>query len=672
MSARQPAPPHDPQLAMGKGVVIGGRFEIDGPGPRDALGQTFAARDQKTKKPIAIYVLSPALNQDPTLVESIREEARAAAKLKHKCLVAIYGVGTHGSDQHFIAREWVAGQNAGALIAERKKQGRALSVRGVYNLCAHVCKALGVLHDSGIHGALRPSVVWVSKNGRVKVGDLGVGAALAKSGRIDLLPPEEQAFLAPEVKAGGELDVRADVFGIGALLYALLTTRSPIDAFVIPSQVRADATPELDALMMRCLALDKAQRFASADQVMRALLPLVAAAPEPDESDFETELEIDIDIAASLSPPGPGASVATSIGPVTIITESEAPPPPAPAPRVAAPAPAPTAPGAQPRARLPSPLGTRVPDPAVHAQPKPLAAPPLAAGAAAADDLSELTARLTKNDAPRWMAVKEGMDHGPFTARELIKLIVDGEVLEQHTVFNMAGNERKPLSEHSDFAPFVHQFKLRRDEKEHNEALVRSSQVETRSTAAKFAILAVSVGALVLAGAGYLMSRQAGREHASSEADLAALYESGQVKISGTAGILQHTPRAGGARRPSAPGSSPSGFSSYEDAMNQPMELGDATHGGSERQLTSSDVAGVMNRELNRMFGCVGEELRRGGKLGHVTIDLAILGSGRVLGASVSTGGPGFQKCLVTKLREVHFPSFPAPRMGARYSFNVD
>ena len=106
--------------------------------------------------------------------------------------------------------------------------------------------------------------------------------------------------------------------------------------------------------------------------------------------------------------------------------------------------------------------------------------------------------------------------------------------------------------------------------------------------------------------------------------------------------------------------------------MNTAMELGDATKGGGERQLTSSDVAGVMNRELNRMFGCVGEELRHGGKLGRVTIDLAILGSGRVMGASVSAGSAGFHKCLVTKLKDVHFPNFPAPRMGARYSFNVD
>jgi serine/threonine protein kinase len=659
MSARQPAQPHDPHLAMAPGVVIGGRFEIEGPGPRDALGQTFAARDQKTKKPIAIYVLSPALNETPALVESIREEARAVAKLKHKSLVAIYGVGTHAGDQQFIAREWVTGLNAAALIAERKTQGRVLSMRGVYNVCAHVCKALGTLHEVGIHGALRPSVVWVSKAGRVKVGDLGVGAALAKSARVDLLPVEEQAFLAPEVKTGGALDARADVFGIGALLYALLTTRSPMDAFVIPSQVRPDASPELDALMMRCLALDRSQRFATAEQVMRALLPLVAAAPESTELDFDTEVEIDVDIAASLAPPRPASSVSTSIGPVAIVNESVPPPPLAAAPK----APPPAA-----RALTPGALRTvpRVP------------APPLAAvanaNAVAPDDLSELTGRLTKNDAPRWMAVKEGMDHGPFTARELIKLIVDGDVSEQHTVFNMTGNERKPLSEHSDFVPFVHQFKLRRDEQEHNQALVRSSQVEKRSVAAKFVILAVSVGAIVLAGAGYLMSRQAGHEHERNEGDLAALYESGQVKISGTAGILQHTPRVGGARRTSGAtgGASPGGFSSYEDAMNQAMELGDATKGGGERQLTSSDVAGVMNRELNRMFGCVGEELRRGGKLGHVTIDLAILGSGHVSGASVSTGGPGFQKCLVGKLREVHFPSFPAPRMGARYSFNVD
>jgi hypothetical protein len=272
------------------------------------------------------------------------------------------------------------------------------------------------------------------------------------------------------------------------------------------------------------------------------------------------------------------------------------------------------------------------------------------------------------------MAVKDGMDHGPFTARELIKLIVDGEVLDRHLLFTLSSAERKPLAEYPEFADFVHQYKLRKEEKDYGEALARSTKIEKRSTAAKALILAASIGAILVVGLGYVLSRRAAEqsEH-QAELDLAALYESGQVKIAGTAGILQHTPRAGGARRSSgSPGGGNTGFSSYEDAMNTAMELGDATKGGSERQLSSSDVAGIMNRNLNRMFGCVGEELRHGGKLTRVTIDLAILGSGRLMGASVNAGGVGFQKCIVAKLREVQFPNFPAPRMGARYSFNVD
>jgi len=186
----------------------------------------------------------------------------------------------------------------------------------------------------------------------------------------------------------------------------------------------------------------------------------------------------------------------------------------------------------------------------------------------------------------------------------------------------------------------------------------------------------VSIAGVLLVGAGYLMSRHAAKEHAAQkEMDLADLYASGQVKISGTAGILQHTQRVGGPRRSGGGGGadrSGGGFSSYEDAMNQAMELGDASKGGGEKQLSSADVAGVMNRNLNRMFSCVGDELRQGGRLGKVTIDLAIMGNGHVAGASVSTGSGGFQKCMAAKVQSVQFPSFPAVRMGARYSFNVD
>ncbi|HKU41608.1 MAG TPA: protein kinase [Polyangiales bacterium] len=695
MSAKATLDPNPVETEIAAGVLVGGRFLVEGDGVQSALGSTFLARDQKTKKPIAVFVLCQALAEDRAAVEFFRAEARNAAKLKHRNLLAIYGVGAHAGRQHFIAQEWLAGQTAAELIAERTAEKRLLSVRGVYNLIAHVCKALSAIHEVSIHGALRPQVVWIGKSGRVKVGELGAAAALARTRRWELLSPEEQAYLAPEVRSGSAADARADVFGVGALLYGLLTGRSPLEEFVAPSQARADGSVALDELLMRCLAVDPEQRFATPDEVVQALLPLCADAPEPSEPDFEMEVEIDVDVAHSLlprapkSPPPPArepslppidiaigpsipvpplgntAQVGASI-PVLINTESAPPPPVIPrAPAV------PKPPSAAGRAAAPRPDSKPQPLPPMAA---PAAPPPSTSQGA---DLAEITARLTQNDAPRWMAVKDGMDHGPFTARELIKLIVDGEILDRHLLFTLSSTERKPLAEYPEFAEFVHQYKLRKDERDHHEALARSTKIEKRSTAFKALILLGSLGAVLAVGITYAITRRAAEQNAhKAELDLAALYESGQVKIAGTAGILQHTPRqGGGARRSSGSpggGANGTGFSSYEDAMNQAMELGDATRGGGERQLTSSDVAGVMNRNLNRLFGCVGEELRHGGKLSRVTIDLAILGSGRLMGASVNAGGPGFQKCIVGKLKEIQFPGFPAPRMGARYSFNVD
>jgi eukaryotic-like serine/threonine-protein kinase len=620
---------NEPQLPQGS--IVSGSFEVEALIALDALGATYQARDQNTKKPASLFVLSQALSHDAKLVAEIKASVEQAMGLQHAGWVKPLAVGEH-EGQLFVAREGLVGQNAAVVIAERKAQGKSMSLRGIYNIIAHVCKTVSALGPGRTHGALRPSIVWVTQSGRVKLGDLELGATLAKLGRADLLPLAEQAFLSPEVKQGKTPDVRSDVFGVGALLYGLLTARSPLDAFVIPSQLRKDASPGLDAVMMRCLAADPAQRYASMQEVVKVILPLVVAAPEPVEENADVQLEIDVDIAMSLAPPAP------------------------PAP------PARPAPPAQPVASSLLPITIASELPAANSQ-----------TSTGVTDITELTTRLTSNDTPRWVTVKDGMDHGPFTARELIKMIVDGEVQEQHFLLNMGTNERKPLAEYPDFQPFVAQYRIRRDEQEHAVALDRSKKDEKRSNVAKFAVLAVSIGALVLGGGGYLLNRKASERRDKKDADLAALYESGNVRVTGTAGILKIPTGKPGTRSGKGSGhASGTGFGSYEDAMNQAMEMGDASKGGGERQLTSGDVAGVMNRELNRMFGCVGEELRRGGKLGSVGIDLAILGSGKVAGASVHAGSAAFQRCIAAKVQAVHFPSFPAPRMGARYSFSVD
>lgn len=628
--------------AIAPDTLVGGRFMVEKHHLDDALGTTMLARDQKTRKPIAIRILTAKLTGADGQFDTIRGEIKAAAKLKHRSLVGTYGVGTHAGTSHFIACEWIHGKTLAQLVADRKANDRQFSVRGVYNVVAHVCKALSKVHESTCHGALRPSVVWVTKSGRVKVGDFGVSLALVNAGKWEILQEQDQAFLAPEIKTGGKATAAADIFGVGALLYALMTGRSPIEDFIAPSAAHPDATTELDDILMKCLAADPAERYATAREISDALLPLIAESPEPEEGDtLGIDIEIDMDVAMSLPPESPARQSAPRD------------------PLAAAPA----------TAQLPSAVSSPGVAPAAAPKPRPPAGP----------DFGNLVQKLTENDAPRWMASKDGLDHGPFTARELIALIVDGEVLEEHHLLNMNTNERKPLGEYKEFSEFVGQYKIRKSEADHANALEKSVKVEKRSNVAKGTILTLSVAAVLLGGIGYLVSRQAAEQkEARADVDLAAMFESGKVQIKGTAGILKYKRRKGGGKgatgaKGSPGGGSPSagGFGSYDDAMNTAMEM-NLDKAGGEKQLSSNDVAGVMNRRLNSLFGCVGQELRKGGGLGTVTIDLAIAGTGKVMGASVRPGSKAFQSCIKGKVKAIKFPSFPAPRMGARYSFGVD
>jgi hypothetical protein len=80
-----------------------------------------------------------------------------------------------------------------------------------------------------------------------------------------------------------------------------------------------------------------------------------------------------------------------------------------------------------------------------------------------------------------------------------------------------------------------------------------------------------------------------------------------------------------------------------------------------------------MNRNLNRFYSkCVIPEVKGGGKPGSVKVDLAIAGSGSVMGATIHGGSGSFQGCMGQQIKTVRFPTFGAPRMGARYTFTVN
>jgi len=632
--------PRPAASGLAPGVVLGGRFQVDRAAGEEALGSVLAATDQKTKRQIALRVLSPGLIANDEALEILRREVKTAASVQHKNVVATYGMGTDkASGSRYVANEWVVGQTLTSVIDSKRGSDIPMSLRGACNVIAHACSALEAARAKGMcHGALRPSVVFVTDNGRVKVGKLGIDLAVLLTAGPSALDAAEQAFLAPEVKSGQLPDARSDVFGLGGLLYAMLTGRSPLDDFVAPSESHPEASEAVDAVLMRCLGADPASRFATPEEVKQAVVGLASQSnveASHDEEDFGVDVDVDVDIRTS------------------------APPPPS-APRHVKVPPTPGVPSDQPK------VGQRV---ALDASFRPGQMPvpaPAAPAMSAEVDLSNLLEKITENDAPRWMVVKDNLDHGPFSGRELVNLILKGDVLGDHGLLNMDTGERRKVGEAPEFNEFVEQWKLKKQESDHQVALERSAKVERASMATKVFIL-IGVFAAVGLGVGvFLLTRPDVQEEARSDADLADLYEAGEIEITGTAGILPDPPanqRRRGRRRGGARGSM-----SYEDAMNQVVNLGSANGTGSMARLSPQQVAGVMNSNINRLVPC----LREGSGGGTVRIDMAIAGSGRVLGATVRNGTPAFQRCVAGRVRGIRFPQFAAPRMGATYSFSAN
>lgn len=636
------------ELVLAHGTVVGGRFEVVEPVGTDHLGVLLAAKDQKTGRPITLRLLRTDLSEGD-VAQRIRAEARTAATLTHRSIVTTYGVGTAPNGAMFVATEAVEGTQLSELLAAKRQKGERMSLRGAYNVIAHVCKALAAVEAQTCHGTLRPSVVWVSNSGRVKVGDFGISKVLVSAHAATVLGPDEQACLAPEVKGGRAPDARSDIFGVGAILYQLLTGRSPAEGFVPPSQAHPDATPELDRVLLRCLASKPEGRFASPDEVRTALLPLVEIAPDVTMSaDFGIEVEVDGDVPRTPAPtPRPGPKLVPIAAPSLVDASTRRPAP------VLAPVPAASAPKATAASDGPS-------------------------------DLGAVLARLTRGDAPRWMLTMDGLDHGPFTARELVTSIASGEARRAHMLLDMDTGARIALGTHADFGEFVTQREQEEAQSAHKKSVERAVASETKSSRTKV----VAAGALLLLAIGalgaFLLTREEGEQVAVTEREVGELFDIGQIQASASGDVLPdqpvaHRPGHGGGH---APGQRPSGgeqggggssAGGYEEAMSRAVDMGDISQGGEASRLTGPEVAGVMNRHIGRIYAaCVPAEQARGGNLGRVQIDIAIAGNGSVLGASARQGSGAFQACIGRAVSSVRFPTFGAPRMGARYSFSAN
>jgi eukaryotic-like serine/threonine-protein kinase len=253
------------------------------------MGQVYRARDPVLQRTVAVKVLSPAATDDRELVARFGREARAAAALHHPNIVAVFDSGTDG-DLHYLVMEYVDGQSLARLL----RQEGMLEPGRVAEVGRQVCQALVAAHAVGlVHRDITPGNLLVDPAGLVKVADFGIAKlAAATTMTGDGMVLGTAAYLAPEQAQGRPVDGRSDLYGLGCVLYELLTGAPPFagDSPVVvaarqvteqpipPSDRNPRVGAALEAVVLTALAKAPADRYQSAAAMAQDLDRIVADA----------------------------------------------------------------------------------------------------------------------------------------------------------------------------------------------------------------------------------------------------------------------------------------------------------------------------------------------------------------------------------------------------------
>jgi eukaryotic-like serine/threonine-protein kinase len=281
-------------------TIIDGRYRVISRLGSGGMADVYLAQDQLLGREVAVKVLHHHFAEDQEFVERFRREASSAAALSHPNIVAIFDRG-EWNGTYYIAMEYVAGRTLKAIVRE---QG-ALDPASAIEIVVQILRAARFAHKRGvIHRDLKPHNVILDEEGRARVTDFGIARAGASDMTLTGSIMGTAQYLSPEQAQGLAVSSASDLYSVGVILYELLTGVVPFEGetavAIAFKQVSAEPQPpstliagipaSLDAVVLRALAKDPAQRYADADELIAALeherqaLPALsgAAAAVPD------------------------------------------------------------------------------------------------------------------------------------------------------------------------------------------------------------------------------------------------------------------------------------------------------------------------------------------------------------------------------------------------------
>jgi serine/threonine-protein kinase len=259
------------------------------------MSEVWLAFDDALKRDVAVKILDRSASTDAAAIARFEREAMAASGLQGPHSVRIYDFGASDDGVWFITMEHLEGVDMATLV----EGGGPVAAERAIRFVRQACAALGEAHDAGIiHRDVKPDNLFVCRVGTdpdfVKVLDFGIAkmegaeqdAVPTLAGRVHGTP----AFMSPEVCSGERADPRSDVYSLGAVFYYLLTGKPPFEgtsAAVMMAHIRSKpaalssrvaVSPELEAIVARCLAKEPADRFPSASDLEKALAAIDPAA----------------------------------------------------------------------------------------------------------------------------------------------------------------------------------------------------------------------------------------------------------------------------------------------------------------------------------------------------------------------------------------------------------
>lgn len=281
---------------MRQGDLIGGKYRVEGVIGEGGMGIVLYAIHLDLERPVAIKVVRADLTDREEVISRMLLEARAAANIRSEHVARVLDVGRLDSGSPYIVMEYLEGCDLCTLLEHHGRLAPDIAC----GFIIQACEALAEAHTLGIvHRDLKPENLFLTTEADgepiIKVLDFGISKELGPAPRRSITNASSAVgsphYMAPEqMRAQPNIDLRVDIWALGAILFELVTGRPPFDAETLPAVCALVVSEEpprardvasgiplgLDAVIWRCLRKDPAERYATVADLASALAPFGA------------------------------------------------------------------------------------------------------------------------------------------------------------------------------------------------------------------------------------------------------------------------------------------------------------------------------------------------------------------------------------------------------------